>query len=466
MATIAITMFPEEGHLIPSFKLARMLQAAGHDVFYFGIPDFADYVAAQQIRFVPLLEAEFPRGSRQKQVETLAAGKGIAFLREVSQMRFYQTICRMARATESPLHAFFQNHRPDLCIVDGFLAPIGLLARHLGIPVVTLSININLRPDDNYPPVVTNIVPDNGRVSPRRAKVAWRISSGVRKVSNMMMGLDFDKELRQVAAALGRPTALVEQAALYPRLRPSPEMPELIVCPQAFDFPRSPEGMEGVHYIEPSIDLERAGGSFPWDRLNPEQKLVFCTLGSQSHIYGASRRFFQQAIGALAGRPEYQLVLAVGPHIEPASFGDLPLNVIIVQWAPHAAILKRAALMINHGGLGTLKECIYFDVPMLVFPITRDQPGYAARVAYHGLGLMGDIRSIASEELATMVDVVLLDRSFRARVAAMGAIFREQEQAAQGPRLVDDMLGAARSAPVHDTPAPAQALYAAPPQPI
>src|SRR4051812_13637503 len=160
MARIAIAMFPEEGHLIPSFKLARLLQAEGHSVTYVGLPDYEAYVQAQGFAFAPILAAAFPVGWRQQQVERLATTRGLVYLKEISQTPFYRALCKLAAQEQSEIHTLLATLEPDVWIIDGFLAPLTLRVRASGVPVVILSININLARAKNSPPVVTNIVPD------------------------------------------------------------------------------------------------------------------------------------------------------------------------------------------------------------------------------------------------------------------------------------------------------------------
>ncbi len=446
MAKIVITMFPEEGHLIPSFNLAHALQADGHAITYLGLPDFADYVQAQGFAFAAIELGAFGKGWRKQQVANLAKRKGIGFLREVSQAPFYAALCADVQQEQGEIARYLRESQPDLVIADGFLAPVALLAAHLGLRVALLSININLPEAENYPPVVTNIVPDDTPPSRSKARIAWRMSGMGRAVTGLLVGFNFEKALKRVMQRYGVPLERLERAALYPRLAPSAAMPELILCPQAFDFPRPGAASSGVNYIEASIDLQRPSVPFPWEKLDPERKLIFCTLGSQSHLYSKSRQFFQAVVAAVAERPAWQLVLAVGPHLDPAMLGEVPDDMVVVRWAPHTELLERAALMINHGGLGTLKECLFFGVPVLAYPITRDQPGYAARIAYHKLGLMGSMRRVAKERLQTEIATILEEPSYAEHAAALRAIFQREEAAGRGLQVINALLGGEHSA--------------------
>jgi MGT family glycosyltransferase len=175
--------------------------------------------------------------------------------------------------------------------------------------------------------------------------------------------------------------------------------------------------------------------------LDPSRQLIYCSLGSHPHDYKESGRLFQAVLHAVRQRPDRQLVLAAG-HLclgEPA-FQDLPQNVIAVSWVPQLALLEKASLMITHGGLGTVKECIHFGVPMVVFPIAHDQPGNAARIVYHGLGLRGNTNEVSARQILSLVDEVVENPSFRERVGAMSAIFRDIEKSGIGVEVVERIL--------------------------
>ena len=96
--------------------------------------------------------------------------------------------------------------------------------------------------------------------------------------------------------------------------------------------------------------------------------------------------------------------------------------------------------MITHGGFNSVKECIFFDVPLIVFPVIRDHPAIAARVVYHGLGITGDIRETSVDQIHNFIDRILEDSTFKARVAAMGKIFRENEAASPSVPVIEKAL--------------------------
>lgn len=110
-----------------------------------------------------------------------------------------------------------------------------------------------------------------------------------------------------------------------------------------------------------------------------------------------------------------QVVLATGTNIGPDDLGTLPVNTIVVRTAPQLALLKRLALCITHAGLNTVLESLAQGVPMMAIPNCYDQPGVAARIAYHGVGEFVEVNQLTVERLSTLVRQVTLNPSYRER---------------------------------------------------
>jgi UDP:flavonoid glycosyltransferase YjiC (YdhE family) len=65
-------------------------------------------------------------------------------------------------------------------------------------------------------------------------------------------------------------------------------------------------------------------------------------------------------------------------------------SVIEFHGLPQLKILEYVDLMINHGGLNSVIEGIYFKIPQIIIPINEswDQMGNGSRVEYHKIGMM------------------------------------------------------------------------------
>lgn len=218
------------------------------------------------------------------------------------------------------------------------------------------------------------------------------------------------------------------------------ELPVLVLCPKEFDLPHTAD-KPNRYYIEASIDLQRKElYSFPWEAIDASKPLIYSSVGCQPHLYDDISTLYRAIIEAMKERPDWQLVLAIGRHMDCNAFHPVPENVLLVNWAPQLELIKRAAIMINHAGLGGVKECILFGVPMIVFPRKWDQPFNAARVVAHGLGVRGNIHNVSAGQLHRLIDTITGNHLLNSRVRAMSQIFNQIENSGIGVRTVERIL--------------------------
>ncbi|MBV7332993.1 hypothetical protein KFU94_33145 [Chloroflexi bacterium TSY] len=62
-----------------------------------------------------------------------------------------------------------------------------------------------------------------------------------------------------------------------------------------------------------------------------------------------------------------RLLLSTGPQVSTDDLGTLPPNVKAFSSVPQLDVLRHADLMLCHGGITTINECIFFGVPMIVY---------------------------------------------------------------------------------------------------
>jgi zeaxanthin glucosyltransferase len=427
--TLLVAMLQETGHLNPSFKMMRNLRARGHDVRYLSAPQLAAHIEAQGFRTVPLLAEMLEDGP------SLERGKlALVKKRRAITLRFRETAQRLLSAGAT---AF--GEPPALALVDVTQTHIALWARAQGIPLVLLNTSLPQTKEPGLPPLRTALPYASdvrGRVT---NELAWQRFLAKRRASAAaadLLGMCPPYELaRRMAARFGVAAHELDCDTVYmPQLRGHPE---LVLCARELDFPRPERAAR--HYVE-SLDLARQEPEFDFARLPADKPLVYCALGGQLYRASETPRFLERVARAFSARPDLTLVLATGRHLRPAELSPLPANVIVVERAPQLALLGRARLMITHGGLGSVKECVAHGVPMLVFPLDIDQPGNAARVVHHGLGLAGTIAETNEAELLQMVDHVLGEPSFVQRCLAKQKALQELEQSEPGARLIEDFL--------------------------
>ncbi len=370
MSYLMFLSLQEQGHLFPTFKLAKSLERRGHRVVFLTDPGRDGFVRAQGHETV-VLDHSLWQSPATPRAEPAS---GVEAINEI----LVENRGHLARV--------LGGQRPDLCLIDGFVPAMALAAYESGSPYVLLHTNL----DTAMPELV----------------------------------------LGNAAARAGLDPALVEAAL---------KAPEMVLCPKAFDFPNALHAGRTLYFIEASVDLSRREPPFDWGPIDPDEPFVYCTLGSQGHCYRDAPRFFRAVLEAMAAQPGRRMVMSVG-EVDPEGLGHVPPNVRLVRWAPQLEVLKRAAIMITHGGIGTVKECIFFGVPMIAFPQGREQPLTTARIVFHGLGRRGDILHITPEQVTGLIDEVERNPSYRERTREMSRKFWEVEESGRGVKVVEKVL--------------------------
>jgi len=216
-------------------------------------------------------------------------------------------------------------------------------------------------------------------------------------------------------------------------------VPELILCAGEFDFPESRRPARSPrYYVGASVNLQRKEDPLDWQKIDNSKPLLYCSLGSQPQNCVGAKRFFEVVIEAMSELPHRQMIVATGAQFY-HDFQRVPANVLVMARAPQLQILERAEGMLTHGGLNTIKEAILFGTPMIVFPSFGDQPMNAARIAYHGLGLTGNMATVTPEQVRALIERVM-QPEFRKRAVAFQQLFQEIDTAEMDVKIVEALL--------------------------
>lgn len=131
-----------------------------------------------------------------------------------------------------------------------------------------------------------------------------------------------------------------------------------------------------------------------------------------------AKRYLEVVLDCFSRREDWQLIVACGPFLR--HFGAARMLLILISLnASHSLRCLRRPISRLPGGAGTVRECINFGVPMLVFPAWTDQFGNAARIVAHNIGKRGNILDVTATELIEMVESVLADKTIRASANEM-----------------------------------------------
>jgi zeaxanthin glucosyltransferase len=339
------------------------------------------------------------------------------------------TIAELLQAEFDDLPRALREAGADALVVDGVNVEIGLVPMHLGMPYVHVSNSLHYDfsghtplfafgwPYETTPEALARNkegVRDFLRLLEQNRAVAQRYAEKV--------GLNFDAD---------DPLAGISKLAWITQ------------TPKEFDFPSSHLPPQ-FHHTGPFHDGSgRSDPDFPWDRLTGEP-LIYASMGT---LQNGLKSMFSTIAEAVGPRPGMQLVLAIGPVLDPLEITSLPTNAIVVNRAPQMELLKRSALCITHAGLNTTLESLTQGVPLVAIPITNDQPGVAARIAHTKTGAFVPLKELSVSRLSSLIDEVLQNPEYRQNANRMRQAIADTNGLEKAADLLEEAFGLDRSLP-------------------
>ncbi|MCF3961458.1 glycosyltransferase [Streptomyces fuscigenes] len=134
---------------------------------------------------------------------------------------------------------------------------------------------------------------------------------------------------------------------------------------------------------------EVAGEPLPAWWANPRGPLVYVTFGTVLMRRPEQRARLRALVEAVGDLP-VRLLVTYGGNPDDEAWPTLPPNAHVVDWVDQERVLREAAAVVHHGGMGNVLETLSAGVPSVVVPHGGDAPGNAARVVEAGAGLSVD----------------------------------------------------------------------------
>lgn len=119
------------------------------------------------------------------------------------------------------------------------------------------------------------------------------------------------------------------------------------------------------------------------ESINKNKKIIYVSTGSMQY---ANINFYLNIISAFKDS-EYKVIISHKNPNELMDGFDIPDNIVIKKFVDQKSILKEASLFISHGGYNSICEAIYYEVPLIVYPLSRDQFLNASIVDKNGIGI-------------------------------------------------------------------------------
>jgi UDP:flavonoid glycosyltransferase YjiC (YdhE family) len=384
-----VAAFGDAGHVFPAIALGRALRERGHEVV---IETWEErraavegaglgFAAAEEYRMFPPPDPDSAEGAHAAEA---------------------------ARA----LLPLLEDLRPHAVVSDILTLAPSLAAEKAGVPLATLIPHIYPVVEPGLPFFAVGLRPPRTRVG----RAVWR--TGQRALE---IGLEQGRrDLNVQRARLELPPVDRFHGGISPKLALVGTFPQL-------EYPR--RWPAGVAVTGPmTFELPHPDVALP----PGEEPLV---LVAPSTAHDSENHLVRTALAALADEPVR--VVATTNRVRPQRPIEVPPNALLVDWLSYSQLMPAAALVISHGGHGTVARALAAGTPLLISPIIGDMSETAMRVAWAGCGRSLPWRLCRPTPLRWAVRDLLANGSFTRRAEELAAWAAANDGAARGAELVE-----------------------------
>lgn len=389
-------VLPFTSHYYSVFHLAKLMSDVGWQVCFSGLEAFRDVVVRQGFSFHKLSY------TTEIGVESFRMLLGL-FLKTVTQPQFTRARFKEWLRGGRDMEELLANVNPDIVLLDEQVGHYLVNLIHLRRRTILVNTRMPFAKEKGIPPLNVKHRPTNSLYSRVYCEFAWRICK---------INISLNKAKETIAFTFCDDSYFQKRFCLKHRIQWSSfykgknilrydeyAFPHRIHLVQkrlfyewertgrqgiAVDIPiyRIEEFDQGYQNVVREIELHKARGT----------KIVYCSIGS---VLDASsnymvRTFLQNVADALGDCNRYFVIIS-GSGLQSLRPRDSS-SVRIFKNIPQLDILRRCDLVITHGGLTTVKECLEAGVGMLIYPINNDQFSNAMRALTNGVASVGDIR--------------------------------------------------------------------------
>jgi MGT family glycosyltransferase len=382
MGRVLIYTSTGPGHAYPPVSTALALRDRGHEVGFrtsSGSVDAIDRMGLSAAPVDPRVEA-IPLEDWRARTSLGAISSAL------------ETMHRRGQYEVPDLRAAIESERPDLIWVDTNAPGAAMAAEASGLPWAHFMPYPHPRPARGVPVFGPGFAPSSSPLARLR-------DSGLRQLGRMVFRPSLRRHnSRRVSLGLAPIESSDDLFTVAPLL--------VHFTAEPFEYPR--EWPVNVRHVGPAL-WEPPAPEPEW-LAGEERPIVLVTASTE---FQDDARLIRCALEAFA-EESYAVVVTTAAH-DPDDF-EAPSNARLARYLPHRQVLRRAAVVISHGGMGTTQKALAAGVPVCAVPFIRDQSEVARRAQHCGGGTMLRPRRLSPDRLRAAVEEAIACRPGAERV--------------------------------------------------
>lgn len=327
----------------------------------------------------------------------------------------------------SELDRIVHELNPEKIMLDEHLSDYYFFVYSKDRDIQILNTKLSTKRSINSPPLDSSFVPDESIWSILKCYIIWeqRVARvRARYLIEWMASLGNDESVFQerIAQKMG---LIFSQVVDFDRClyRGIKNVETVILAPNCLEFPTkrkcasetyfSGNGNANTNNFYKQSDYYQLIKNVALFNNIKTRKVVYCCFGTLPVNNYKMREYVLPHLFELAQNNREILVVICMPF---QKMVDLP-NILTITQLPQPHFLQYVDLMVGHGGLGSIKDCIRAQVPMLICPTNSryDQVGNAWRVQAHGVGLVSDVALSGDRYFLKKTETLLFNPIFRSQ---------------------------------------------------
>ena len=182
--------------------------------------------------------------------------------------------------------------------------------------------------------------------------------------------------------------------------------PYVDICPPGLASERPPAGT-AVRPLRP-VDASPLEST--------ARALIYVTLGTVV----TDLAVYRIVLSALA-ESDADVLVTTGRQNDPQALHPVPDNAVVEHYVPQAEVLPRCALVVTHGGSGSMLGALAHGLPMLVVPRQADQFGNAEALVSAGAAEVLLPDELTADGVRRHVDALLSEPGYREAARGLAA---------------------------------------------